>query len=117
MDEDRCELGEFVVWSREGRLDCAWRKSGSLALFIHEEEKDLNPLEFAMKINTEMQEGKFRCSRCGKLVEGEDNLHYHLFATMSCDDCHEKLEQVTRDEIARGAICLICHKPYSQCYC
>ena len=51
-----------------------------------------------------------KCRNCSKMT---DKL-VGLFVPHLCQDC---LDATRKEEIAKGHVCLLCHKAYCDCYC
>ena len=115
MEHEEYNKGSMVIWVKDGKITNAWLKNGNYAIPISEDESILTPDTFYRIVEEEQENNIFRCSRCGTKMSKEG--HHHLFAAYVCDPCHEIYIQEAKDEIARGAVCSICRKPYSQCYC
>lgn len=110
-----CEDG-IVIWFGYHDEVCAWTDGGSTAFALSDGEKELSVDELFTLIKSVTKEG-FRCSHSkgtfGPDVRGEGV----LFAGIVCPECYEKQLEKAEREHASGHMCLMCGKPYSECYC
>lgn len=121
---DQHTLEPINIWTEDGitvwhgfRGDTvAWTNGGGTAFALTGEDKQLS-VDGIFALIKRVTANGFRCSHC-KRDFGSDIPHEHvLFAGIRCPDCYaEHLKEVERER-AEGHVCMMCGKPYSECYC
>ena len=108
--------GEVQVWQKDGKITNAWLLNGLQVVPVFKEEEILDPEMFATKILSEKESGKYRCSDCKGIFDGEP-AGRPLFAGINCPACWERHSKKIEQERKSGNVCRRCGEPRSLCCC